>query len=139
MDRRHPVRSRVACLLVALSCTVPGVVPAEGGPLPLQGEDRSADLAARWTRIAFEEFSAARAYTSENSGDLLVRMISGGAARAAREKTSDERLKSADEGIKRFSREMIQAGTKQEDGRVRLGENSYAAARGRVCPLYPFC
>ena len=85
------------------------------------------------------QIEAANAYTSDQSGEMLAGLIARGATRAVRDDASPDRLRSADDDIRRFARRMIQEGRKDADGSLRLGETSFGAARGTICPIYPFC
>ena len=102
-----------------------------------QASDR--DLADRWNRIAQQRIDSASAYVSPDSGAMLRALIADGAARALRDHASPEALTKADRNIERFVDKMLQAGTREANGKIRLGENSFSTAKSSVCPLYPFC
>lgn len=132
-----PRRSFLAICLALFASVRSGAVARSAAET--QDVEAAAQLALRWSRIARDKFEAARARTSEVSGKMLDEFIVKGAARAARENADSERLRSADQGIGKFADAMIAAGSHNADGTLRLGEESFVAARSKVCPLYPFC
>lgn len=127
-------------LVVALVLTS-SASPARGqlGPEGQQAAERAAELAVRWSLSAHQVIEAANAYTSDQSGEMLAGLIARGATRAVRENAAAERLQTADTDIRRFAQRMVEAGSKDASGRLRLGESSFSAARSSICPIYPFC
>lgn len=139
MIRNHATAIRLLCYVGVVAMTAAIVCGAR--PASAQDNDvkRAAELAARWRRNAHQRFATERAWTSEQTGEMLELFIVGGAARAVRESATGEQLSEADTGIDRFAAAMVKAGTRQPDGTTRLGEDSFVAAKSSICPLYPFC
>jgi hypothetical protein len=80
-----------------------------------------------------------RASASEEVADLMEEFVSPGAVRAARDKASEEKLRQADETLRRFVDAMVKASARQPDGSVIVEPSSIAPAAKAICPAYPFC
>jgi hypothetical protein len=124
----------VAVITFALTVLVVPRVAAED-----QESRRAAELAARWSATVSGAIAKAKAVQSDISARLTRDFLIDGATRAAREGKSDKELLPADSGVVRLAAELIAAAEKQPDGTLRIGEGSFGTARGRLCPLYPFC
>lgn len=96
-------------------------------------------LIARWRTVMTLALDESRASASEDVADLMEEFVSPGAVRAARDKAGEERLRQADETLRRFVDAMVKVSTRQPDGSVIVEPSSIPLAAKAICPAYPFC
>jgi hypothetical protein len=122
----------VACVCAVLSAQRDDSVPY-----------RAAELLQRWHQIVNQTFEDLRAFTSDEFVDEVTEIedqfMAGGAVRAAQERATAERLKVADDAIKRLAVAMVQAGDRQSDGTTHVTPGSFFAAVKKICPQDLFC
>jgi hypothetical protein len=96
-------------------------------------------LVARWRTVMTLALDESRASASEEVADLMEEFVSPGAVRATRDKASEEKLRQADETLRRFVDAMVKASARQPDGSVIVEPSSLPPAVKAICPAYPFC
>jgi len=96
-------------------------------------------LIGRWRTIMNRTLEDARAFASEEVGDLMEEFVSPGAVRAVQDKATEEQLKKADAVLERFVIAMVKASPRRPDGSVVVETSAVEAAEKAVCPVYPFC
>jgi hypothetical protein len=104
---------------------------------------RAAEFVQRWHQIVNETVEDLRAFTSDEFVDEVTdiedQFMAGGAVRAAQEHATTERLKAADDAIKRLAIAMVQAGDRQSDGTTHVTPEAFFAAVKKICPQDLFC
>lgn len=109
-------------------------------PPAVQGQRTESEIVELFTKSATAVFERAKAKPSADATGLLRDLIAEGVSRLVSDKrTSDRDISAVVELMRRFAGEMVKHGTRQQDGTIRLTDDSFAAAQRSVCPLYPFC
>ena len=128
----------VMAALVALA-TLAGAAQKTDDTVPY----KASELVQHWHLLVNQVFEDRRAFTSDEFVDEVLELedqfMAGGAVRAVQDHASAEQLKAADEAMKRFAAEMVNAGEKLENGVTRVTAESVVTAAGKICPQYPFC
>jgi len=93
----------------------------------------------RWRTIMNRTLEDARAFASEEVGDLMEEFVSPGAVRAVQDKATEAQLKKADEVVERFVYALVRASARQPDGSVVVEPSAIEPAVKAICPVYPFC
>jgi hypothetical protein len=96
-------------------------------------------LIGRWRTIMNRTLEDARAFASEEVGDLMEEFVSPGAVRAVQDKATEAQLKKADEVVERFVYALVRASARQPDGSVVVEPSAIEPAVKAICPVYPFC
>ena len=104
---------------------------------------KAAELIQHWHLLVNQVFEDRRAFTSDEFVDEVLELedqfMAGGAVRAVQDKATPDQLKKADDAMKKFAVEMVNAGEKLPNGVTRVTEESVLAAVRIICPQYPFC
>ena len=142
--KRLPIkRVWVAALAVALATAT----LASAGVRAQQKDDsvpyKAAELVQHWHLLVNQIFEDRKAFTSDEFVDEVLELedqfMAGGAVRAVQDKATPDQLKKADEAMKWFATEMVNAGEKLDNGVTRVTQESVVAAIRKICPQYPFC
>ena len=97
-------------------------------------------LKARFRTLAYDQLSF-RVETSRPLAPPAQRsidaFIAGGARRLHRDGATEQGIAAAETNLQRFVAALSEAANRSEDGEITPA--TVAAARNRLCPLYPFC
>jgi len=84
-----------------------------------------------------EELFAAGFTISDQSQQLVRKLVIKGVQELIKQTTQAHQVKQAEEDIRTFAQQMISAA--RADGRRELKEMDYFSTLSFLCPLWPFC